>query len=42
MTPLKDIISIEPEKDIHEAMVVMKENEIRRLPVMKGKVLHGL
>ncbi len=42
MTPLKDIISIEPDKDIHEAMVVMKENEIRRLPVMKGKVLHGL
>jgi len=42
MTPLKDIISIEPDKDIHEAMVLMKESNIRRLPVMKGNVLHGL
>lgn len=42
MTPLKDIISIEPDKDVHDALVVMKENEIRRLPVMKGNILHGL
>lgn len=42
MTPLKDIISIEPDKDVHDALVVMKENEIRRLPVMKGNSLHGL
>jgi CBS domain-containing protein len=42
MTPLKDIVSIEPDKDIHEAMVVMKENDVRRLPVMKGNSLQGL
>ena len=42
MTPLKDIISIEPDKDVHDALVVMKENDIRRLPVMKGNTLHGL
>ena len=42
MTPLKDVVSIEPDKDIYDALVVMKENNIRRLPVMKGSVLHGL
>jgi CBS domain-containing protein len=42
MTPLKDIISITPDKDIQEAVIVMKENEIRRLPVMRHKVLYGL
>jgi signal-transduction protein with cAMP-binding, CBS, and nucleotidyltransferase domain len=42
MTPLKDIISIEPDKDLHDAMIMMKENDVRRLPVVKGNVLHGL
>lgn len=42
MTPLKNIISIEPNKDIQEAIVVMKENDIRRLPVMNGSSLQGL
>jgi CBS domain-containing protein len=42
MTPLKDIISIEPDKDIYDALVLMKENDLKRLPVMKGKTLHGL
>jgi len=39
MTPAKDIVSIEPERDIYEAMVLMKDCDVRRLPVMeKGKV----
>jgi signal-transduction protein with cAMP-binding, CBS, and nucleotidyltransferase domain len=42
MTPLKDIISIEPGKDIYDALVIMKENDIRRLPVMTGRKFHGL
>lgn len=42
MTSVKDIISIEPNKDIHDALVVMKENDIRRLPVMTKNELHGL
>jgi signal-transduction protein with cAMP-binding, CBS, and nucleotidyltransferase domain len=42
MTPLKDIISIEPNKDIYDALVLMKENDLKRLPVMTGKTLNGL
>jgi CBS domain-containing protein len=41
MTPLKDIVSIEPRKDIYEAMVLMKEYDVRRLPVMEKGVLKG-
>ncbi len=42
MTPLKDIVSIEPDKDIYDALAMMKENDVRRLPVMKSNNLHGL
>jgi signal-transduction protein with cAMP-binding, CBS, and nucleotidyltransferase domain len=42
MTPLKDIISIEPDKDLHDAMIMMKEYDMRRLPVVKGNTLQGL
>ncbi|MFA6072549.1 MAG: CBS domain-containing protein [Candidatus Woesearchaeota archaeon] len=42
MTPLKDIISIEPNKDIYDALTLMKENNIRRLPVMIKDKLQGL
>lgn len=37
-----EIISIEPEADIYEALVKMRDNNIRHLPVMKGKKLVGL
>ncbi len=40
MTLTKDIITIDPGRDIYSAMMIMKENEVRRLPVMsKGKVV---
>ncbi|MGV8162515.1 MAG: cyclic nucleotide-binding/CBS domain-containing protein [Candidatus Nanoarchaeia archaeon] len=42
MTPLNDIISIEPNKDITEAIELMTENSVRRLPVMTGTKFHGL
>ncbi|MGV8169140.1 MAG: cyclic nucleotide-binding/CBS domain-containing protein [Candidatus Nanoarchaeia archaeon] len=42
MTPLKDIISIEPDKDIYDALVLMKESDVRRLPVMMKDKLQGI
>ena len=42
MTPFNEIISIEPQKDIYDALILMKDNEIRRLPVMDGDKLLGL
>ena len=42
MTPAKELIAIEAEKDVYDAINVMKENEIRRLPVMSDGKLKGL
>jgi CBS domain-containing protein len=42
MTPKKNIISIEPDKDIYDALVMMKEEDVRRLPVMTKDKLQGL
>jgi len=42
MTPVKDIVSIEPNKDITEAIEKMTEFNVRRLPVMTGNKLQGL
>lgn len=42
MTAKEHIVSITPEKDVYEAMVIMRENEIRRLPVIQGNALKGL
>jgi signal-transduction protein with cAMP-binding, CBS, and nucleotidyltransferase domain len=38
---LRDLISIEPQEDIYEALVVMRDNNIRHLPVMDGKNMIG-
>jgi signal-transduction protein with cAMP-binding, CBS, and nucleotidyltransferase domain len=32
----KELITIDPGKDIYEAMMIMRNNEIRRLPVLDG------
>ena len=42
MTPLKDLISIEPNKTIFDAMILMKDNDVRRIPVMTNNELRGL
>jgi len=40
MTVAKDMITADPGMDIYSAMMLMKENEVRRLPVMsKGKLV---
>ncbi len=38
----KKIITITPEKDIYDALVKMRNNDIRHLPVIEGKKLLGL
>jgi signal-transduction protein with cAMP-binding, CBS, and nucleotidyltransferase domain len=36
----KDLITISPDKDIYDAMIVLKEEDIRRLPVKEnGKII---
>jgi len=42
MTPAKDMITIDPGMDIYSAMMLMKENEVRRLPVTSKGQLVGL
>lgn len=39
---VKRIITVGPEKDIHEAMVKMKDYNIRHLPVVNNKRMVGL
>ncbi|MFH1649533.1 MAG: CBS domain-containing protein [Candidatus Woesearchaeota archaeon] len=41
MTPKKNMITITPEKDIYDAMLVMTENSVRHLPVLEGKKVVG-
>tara|TARA_Y100000310_G_C20680845_1_gene815847 strand:+ start:1487 stop:1915 length:429 start_codon:yes stop_codon:yes gene_type:complete len=38
----KSIQSIEPEKDIHEAILLMGNNYIKHLPVIKNEKLKGI
>lgn len=42
MTFKKDLVTAEPGMDIYSAMMLMKENEVRRLPVMHKGALVGL
>ena len=38
----KSVITISPEEDIQAALKVMKENKIKRLPVIENKELIGI
>ena len=38
----KDIITILPEKDIYDALIIMRDSNIRHLPVVDGKKMIGL
>lgn len=38
----KKILSIEPDKDLYEAMVFMRKNKIRRVPVVSKKKVIGM
>lgn len=38
----KDVISIEPGRDLYDAIVLMKNSDVRRLPVMDEDVLMGI
>ncbi len=39
---IKRIITIDPDKDIYDALVIMRDKNIRQLPVMHDKRLVGL
>ena len=36
-----EFISITPEKDIYEALVLMRDHNVRQIPVMSGKTMVG-
>ena len=38
----EDIVTVSPETDIYDALVYMKNSEVRRLPVMKDGELEGI
>ena len=38
----EDIVTVSPETDIYDALVYMKNSEVRRLPVMKNGELEGI
>ncbi|MFT4311271.1 MAG: cyclic nucleotide-binding/CBS domain-containing protein [Candidatus Woesearchaeota archaeon] len=42
MTPEKELLTIEPEKDVYSAMILMKDNNVRRLPVVENEKLQGI
>jgi signal-transduction protein with cAMP-binding, CBS, and nucleotidyltransferase domain len=42
MTGVKNIISIESTRSIYTAMVLMNNNDVRRLPVIDDGVLKGI
>ncbi len=39
---IKDLITISPERDLYDAILLMGHEEIRKLPVVDGKKLIGL
>jgi len=38
---ITDVISITPEKDLYDALLLMRDNNIRQLPVIRNKKLTG-
>ena len=42
MTPLKELLTIEPQEDVYSAMILMKDNNVRRLPVLEKGELQGI
>ena len=42
MTRVSDLVTIEPENDIYDALVLMRNCDVRRLPVTNGKNLVGM
>jgi len=42
MTPKSDMVFIEPNKDLYDAIIIMKDNGVRRLPVLDAGKIKGL
>ncbi len=38
----KDLVSVDPDADLYEAVKLMKEYGVRRIPVIKNGVLYGI
>ena len=39
---IKNVVTISPEEDIYDALIVMRDEDVRMLPVLSGKRLVGL
>ncbi len=39
---IKDVVTISPDADIHDALMLMKDEDVKQLPVLDGKKLVGL
>ena len=39
---IKDVVTVSPNEDIYDALVVMRDEDVRMLPVLDGKKLIGL
>lgn len=42
MTPVEELITVESSRNIYDAMVLMKDNDVRRLPVVDNNKLAGI
>ncbi len=38
----KDLVSVDPDSDLYEAVKIMKEHGVRRVPVIKDDILYGI
>ncbi|UCD72516.1 MAG: CBS domain-containing protein [Candidatus Bathyarchaeota archaeon] len=38
----KELISVDPDTDLYEAVKLMKEHGVRRMPVIKDEILYGI
>lgn len=43
MTPYPEVTTVEPQRDVYDAMNLMKDNQVRRLPVVdRDETLQGI
>jgi CBS domain-containing protein len=38
----KDLVAVDPDSDLYEAVKIMREHGVRRIPVVKDEILYGI
>jgi len=38
----RDLVSVDPDSDLYEAVKIMKEHGVRRIPVIRDEILYGI